>query len=85
MRQERVSDSGMQGDNRNITIEKDAISSAIISGNGNKVVIYQYQLERLIEPEKTQVPGEIGPNPYKGLLAFHEEDGSRFFWARGTN
>ncbi|MEA5595784.1 pentapeptide repeat-containing protein [Rivularia sp. UHCC 0363] len=74
-----MTDSGMQGDNRSITIEKDAISSAIISGNGNKVVIYQYQSERLIEPEETQVPGEIGPNPYKGLLAFQEEDGDRFF------
>ena len=69
----------MQGDNRSITIEKDAISSAIISGNGNKVVIYQYQLERQVEEEKTAHIGKIGPNPYKGLLAFQSEDGDRYF------
>jgi WD40 repeat protein len=74
-----VDDSDMQEKNRSITIEKDAISSAIISGNGNKVVIYQYQLERLIESEKTHIAGEIGPNPYKGLLAFQSEDGDRYF------
>ena len=74
-----VEGSILQGDNRRITIEKDAISSAIISGNGNKVVIYQYQLERLVAEEKTPQPGEIGANPYKGLLAFHEEDGDRYF------
>ncbi len=69
----------MQSDNRSITIEKDAISSAIISGNGNKVVIYQYQLERQVAEGKTPHTGEIGPNPYKGLLAFQEEDGDRYF------
>ncbi len=76
---ESMSEDDMEGDNRSITIEKDAISSAIISGNGNKVVIYQYQLERLVAEEKTPPPGEIGANPYKGLLAFHEEDGDRYF------
>ncbi|MGI8504640.1 MAG: ATP-binding protein, partial [Hassallia sp.] len=74
-----MDDSEMQGDNRKITIEKDAISSAIISGNGNKVVIYQYQLERLIESEETYIAGEIGANPYKGLLAFQSEDGDIYF------
>ncbi len=67
------------GDNRSITIEKDAISTAIISGSGNRVVIYQYQLERQVAEEKTAHPGEIGANPYKGLLAFHEQDGDRYF------
>ena len=74
-----MSEVGMQGDNRSITIEKDAISSAIISGSGNKVVIYLYQLERQIEPEPAYQPGEIGSNPYKGLLAFHEEDSDHYF------
>ena len=69
----------MQSDNRSIKIEKDTISSAIISGNGNKVVIYQYQLERQVAEEKTPHTEEIGPNPYKGLLAFQEEDGDRYF------
>ncbi len=74
-----MTESGMQGDDRRITIEKDAISSAIISGNGNKVVIYQYQLERQVAEELTSPPGKIGPNPYKGLLAFQSEDGDRYF------
>lgn len=67
------------GENRSITIKKDAISSAIISGNGNKVVIYYNQLERSVQQEKTSNLREIGPNPYKGLLAFQEEDSDRFF------
>ncbi|HEY9652768.1 MAG TPA: ATP-binding protein, partial [Coleofasciculaceae cyanobacterium] len=63
-----------------ITIEKDAISSAIISGNGNRVVIYQYQqVERSVVEDQSTKPGEIGPNPYKGLLAFQETDGKYFF------
>ena len=62
-----------------ITIEKDAISSAIISGNGNRVVIYQYHVDRQIEEDRSPRAGEIGPNPYKGLLAFQETDGDRFF------
>ncbi|OKH43240.1 hypothetical protein NIES2101_31115 [Calothrix sp. HK-06] len=74
-----VNDSEMQGDNRSITIEKDAISSAIISGNGNKVTIYQYQLERQVQSQITSNAGEIGSNPYKGLLAFQEEDSDRYF------
>ncbi|OKH43174.1 hypothetical protein NIES2101_31235, partial [Calothrix sp. HK-06] len=68
-----------QEDNHGITISKDAISSAIISGNGNKVTIYQYQLERQVQSEITSDPGEIGANPYKGLLAFQEEDSDRYF------
>jgi hypothetical protein len=68
-----------QEDNHGITISKDAISSAIISGNGNKVTIYQYQLERQVQSETISDPGEIGANPYKGLLAFQEEDSDRYF------
>lgn len=61
-----------------IRIEKNANGSAIISGNDNRVVIYQYQIERQVETQLTNV-GEIRPNPYKGLLAFQETDGEYFF------
>ncbi|MEO1466625.1 MAG: ATP-binding protein [Cyanobacteria bacterium J06633_1] len=71
------------GDNRSITIEKDSISSQIISGNGNKVVIYQYQLERQSVEETASTTGDIGANPYKGLLAFQSEDGGRYFGREG--
>ena len=74
-----MSEDSIEADNRSITIEKDAISSAIISGNGNKVVIYQYQLEHQSELEKSSQPEELGPNPYKGLLAFQSEDGDHYF------
>ncbi len=63
---------------RSITIKKDAIGSAIISGNGN-IVIYQYQVERQVVEDQSAKVGEIGPNPYKGLQAFQETDGDRFF------
>jgi WD40 repeat protein len=62
-----------------IRIEKNANGSAIISGNDNRVVIYQYQIERQVEEDLSARVGEIGPNPYKGLLAFQETDGDRFF------
>jgi WD40 repeat protein len=62
-----------------IRIEKNANGSAIISGNDNRVVIYQYQIQRQVEEDQSAKVGKIGPNPYKGLLAFQETDGSRFF------
>lgn len=62
-----------------ITIEKNANGSAVISGNDNRVVIYQYQIQRQVEEDQLARVGEIGPNPYKGLLAFQETDGDHFF------
>ena len=72
-------DSGVSNDNRSIVIEKDAVSSAIISGNGNKVIIYQSHLERNVVEDTASITGEIGLNPYKGLLAFQESDSDRYF------
>ncbi|MBP5976838.1 ATP-binding protein, partial [Brasilonema sp. CT11] len=72
-----MSDSGLKDENRSIRIEKDVVSSAIISGDGNKIVIYQ--LERQLKEEKVSTTGQIGSNPYKGLLAFHEVDSERYF------
>ena len=74
-----MSNSELDGENRSIKIEKDAISSAIISGDGNRVVIYQYHMERRESEQLTPSTTQIGPNPYKGLLAFLEEDGDRYF------
>jgi WD40 repeat protein len=62
-----------------IRVEKNANGSAIISGNDNRVVIYQYQIQRQVEEDQSAKVGEIGPNPYKGLLVFQETDGDRFF------
>ncbi|OKH57177.1 NACHT and WD repeat domain-containing protein, partial [Scytonema sp. HK-05] len=74
-----MSDSTFGGENRSIAIERDALSSAIISGDGNRVVIYQYHTAQQIQSELLPVETNIGPNPYKGLLAFDEEDAERYF------
>ncbi|ARV62732.1 hypothetical protein BZZ01_32480 [Nostocales cyanobacterium HT-58-2] len=74
-----MSDSTFGGENRSIAIERDALSSAIISGDGNRVVIYQYHTAQEVQSELSPVETKIGPNPYKGLLAFDEEDADRYF------
>ncbi|WP_017315666.1 nSTAND1 domain-containing NTPase [Mastigocladopsis repens] len=74
-----MSDSTFGGENRSIAIERDALSSAIISGDGNRVVIYQYHTAQQVQSEPSPVETKIGPNPYKGLLAFDEEDAERYF------
>jgi hypothetical protein len=70
---------GPPGDDRGISVGRDASGNAFVTGDHNqvKVVIYQSVTERreVEEPRTT----EIGPNPYMGLLAFHEEDADRFF------
>ncbi|BAZ08742.1 WD-40 repeat-containing protein [Calothrix sp. NIES-4071] len=75
-----MSDSGMLSDNRSIDIKPGAVSgSAIISGNGNRVIIYHSQVEQTVVKDTTTITGEIGANPYKGLLAFQESDSNRYF------
>ena len=68
------------GSNRQIAIHRDAIGSAIVSGDGNKVFIYHYQLDRPVEVASTppSTP-ELGANPYRGLAAFQVEDAAVFF------
>ncbi|NMF67475.1 ATP-binding protein, partial [Brasilonema octagenarum] len=74
-----MSDNAIPNENRSIAIERDALSSAIISGDGNRVVIYQYHTAQEVKSELSPVETKIGPNPYKGLLAFDEEDADRYF------
>ncbi|MDB9314020.1 pentapeptide repeat-containing protein [Spirulina sp. CS-785/01] len=52
--------------------------SLLISGENHQVVIYQSQLEQHL-PTPPQPETKLGANPYKGLLAFQEEDCDRFF------
>ena len=69
---------GPNVDNRSITIQESAVGSAIISGDGNTV----YVIHQTFEQKTTDIQrsdGEIGPNPYKGLAAFKEEDADRYF------
>jgi len=45
---------------------------------GGQITIYQSQIDRP-PPTPEAKPSDIGANPYKGLLAFQETDGDRFF------
>jgi hypothetical protein len=67
------------GDDRGISVGRDASGNAFVTGDNNsvKVVIYQSVSKRR-QPEEA-ASAELGPNPYMGLLAFHEEDADRFF------
>ncbi len=60
---------------RDIKVERDAIGNTMISGDGNVVIV---QASRSIEYTEAK-PSPIGPNPYKGLSAFNENDSDRFF------
>ena len=70
-----------QEQNRAVGIGHDAIGNAIISGDGNIVVVQN--ITQQAEPEKSlteeDTKTDIGPNPYKGLVAFDETDADRFF------
>jgi hypothetical protein len=52
------------------SVHRDAISSVIVSGNGNKVIVYHYHLEAA-PSEGVQVASQaLGANPYRGLASF---------------
>ncbi|MFH7244744.1 MAG: hypothetical protein ACHWZW_18060 [Spirulina sp.] len=66
------------GDNRGIHIQESAVGSAIVSGDGNTI----YVIHQTTQPHPealTDTPAQLGPNPYKGLAAFTEQDGDRYF------
>jgi hypothetical protein len=70
-----------QEQNRAVGIGHDAIGNAIISGDGNIVVVQNITQHAALEsakPEDDSV-SDIGPNPYKGLVAFDESDADHFF------
>ncbi|QQE63355.1 WD40 repeat-containing protein [Leptolyngbya sp. BL0902] len=64
--------------NRGIQIQESAVGSAIVSGDGNTIyVIHQTTQQRQDVP--AEATAQLGPNPYKGLAAFTEQDGDRYF------
>jgi hypothetical protein len=67
------------GGDRSVDVGRDAIGNAIITGNGNIVVVQSTGAPREEPPQQRATDGTIGLNPYRGLLAFHEEDADRFF------
>ena len=56
-----------------------AVSSTIFNVTGGQITIYPSQLDRPATVESEASTSAIGANPYKGLLAFQETDGDRFF------
>ncbi len=56
-----------------------AVSSTIFNVTGGQITIYPSQLDRPAAVESEPSTSAIGANPYKGLLAFQETDGDRFF------
>jgi hypothetical protein len=71
-----MADDILTTDARSVSIQQDATGNVIITGEGNLVV---FQSAHQLEPEQTKPRSAIGPNPYKGLDAFTEQDASRFF------
>ncbi|MGG6242588.1 hypothetical protein ACQ4N7_28590 [Nodosilinea sp. AN01ver1] len=64
--------------NRGIQIQESAVGSAIVSGDGNTIyVIHQTTQQR--QEHAADTTAKVGPNPYKGLAAFTEQDGDRYF------
>jgi len=64
------------GSERSVHIGRDAIGNTIVTGDKNKIIIYQTIQQ--VDTEELSVD-EIGPNPYLGLGAFQEKDADRFF------
>jgi uncharacterized protein YjbI with pentapeptide repeats len=67
------------GDDRHITIYRDAVGSTIVSGDGNKVFIYHYHLDQSAQAKPESLPSQLAPNPYRGLAAFQVEDADIYF------
>ena len=72
------------GANRSIRVEKSAVGSAIISGDGNTVFVIhpateQQRVQPQSEPSTDDTKTQLGANPYKGLAAFKEGDAARYF------
>jgi hypothetical protein len=64
-----------------VSIAGSASDSVIISGQGNRVTVYLAAgVTRSVKiPEPAGPEASLGPNPYRGLAAFFEEDAERFF------
>lgn len=63
----------------NIRIEESVVGSAIVSGSGNTIYVIHQTTEQRRELSRADTTVSIGPNPYKGLAAFTENDANRYF------
>lgn len=63
-----------------IQITRDAQGNVFLAGDNNVVnlTVYQSASHQELEPPSTP-SASLGPNPYRGLAAFYEDDADRFF------
>ena len=61
-----------------ITIGRDANGSLLVTGTGHTITIYAERI-LTVDPAPATDAAEVGPNPYRGLAAFQEEDHKLFF------
>ena len=67
----------MTGGRRNIDIGRDAADNVLITGDGNIVIINT--IPPVLDEIEEAVERPLGPNPYRGLLAFQEEHAQLMF------
>jgi hypothetical protein len=76
-----VSRSGAVSTRNSVSIAGSASDAVIISGHGNQVTVYLAAgVTRSVKiPDPAGPEASLGPNPYRGLAAFFEEDAECFF------
>ncbi len=68
------------GIQKEVSTGRDASGNIIVSGDNNRITVIQTEKIPIDKPQETETQTfSIGPNPYKGLSAFHEQDSGRFF------
>ena len=70
--------------NRSIQIKENAVGSSIISGDGNTIYVIHQATEQIEQATRVEQPSrepstKIGPNPYRGLAAFNENNAGQYF------
>src|SRR5580704_1377620 len=63
-----------------VSIAGSVSDALVISGHGNQVTVYLAAgITRSVQSTTASPDTPLGPNPYRGLAAFFEEDAERFF------
>lgn len=70
---------GKLQESRNIKIGGNAVGNVIVSGDGNRVVVFHQKVEYADSIQVEQSSGKSTVNPYKGLAYFSESDANFYF------
>ena len=68
-----------QSQQTTIQIEGSAVGSSIISGDGNIIYVVHQATEQHSIKVPSTAAAEFGPNPYRGLAAFQENNADQYF------